>query len=60
MGKTVQELLESERTEHRYNMIQKVLPYFEKYAKESDSIPIIVGGDILVLFWMVLKNNNGL
>jgi len=27
-------------------MIQKVLPYFEKYAKESDSIPIIVGGDM--------------
>ena len=46
MGKTVQELLEWERTEHRYNMIQKVLPYFEKYAKESDSIPIIVGGDM--------------
>jgi exonuclease III len=46
MGKTVQELLDWERTEHRYNMIQKVLPYFEKYAKESDSIPIIVGGDM--------------
>ena len=46
MGKTVQELLEWERTEHRYNMIQKVLPYFEKFAKESDSIPIIVGGDM--------------
>ena len=46
MGKNVQELLEWERTEHRYNMIQKVLPYFEKYAKESDSIPIIVGGDM--------------
>ena len=46
MGKTVQELLEWERTEHRYNMIQKVLPYFEKYAKESDSIPIIIGGDM--------------
>ena len=46
MGKTVKELLEWERTEHRYNMIQKVLPYFEKYAKESDSIPIIVGGDM--------------
>ena len=46
MGKTVQELLEWERTEHRYNMIQKVLPYFEKYAKESDSIPLIVGGDM--------------
>ena len=46
MGKTVKELLEWERTEHRYNMIQKVLPFFEKYAKESDSIPIIVGGDM--------------
>ena len=46
MGKTVEELLEWEKTEHRYNMIQKVLPYFKKYANESDSIPIIVGGDI--------------
>ena len=46
MGKTVEELLEWEKTEHRYNMIQKVLPYFKKYANESDSIPIIVGGDM--------------
>ena len=46
MGKTSEELLEWEKTEHRYNMIQKVLPYFNKYAKQSDSIPIIVGGDM--------------
>ena len=35
MGKTVEELLEWEKTEHRYNMIQKVLPYLKKYAMES-------------------------
>ena len=27
-------------------MIQKVLPYFKKYGSQSDSIPIIVGGDM--------------
>ena len=27
-------------------LYHKVLPYFEKYAKESDSIPLIVGGDM--------------
>jgi len=46
MGKTVEELLEWEKTEHRYKMIQKVLPYFNKYASQSDSIPVIVGGDM--------------
>ena len=46
MGKTAEELLEWEKTEHRYNMIQKVLPYFEKYASQSDLIPVIVGGDM--------------
>jgi exonuclease III len=46
MGKTVEELLEWEKTEHRYNMIQKVLPYLKKHAMESDSIPVIVGGDM--------------
>ena len=46
MGKTAEELLEWEKTEHRYNMIKKVLPYFEKYADESDLIPVIIGGDM--------------
>lgn len=46
MGKTVEELLDWEKTEHRYNMIKKVLPYFEKYADESDLIPVIIGGDM--------------
>ena len=27
-------------------MIKKVLPYFEKYADESDLIPVIIGGDM--------------
>ena len=46
MGKTSEELLEWEKTEHRYKMIQRVLPYFKKYGSQSDSIPIIVGGDM--------------
>ena len=46
MGKTSEELLEWEKTEHRYKMIQKVLPYFKKYGSQSDSIPVIVGGDM--------------
>ena len=46
MGKTAEELLEWEKTEHRYKMIKKVLPYFEKYAAQSDLIPVIVGGDM--------------
>ena len=46
MGKTAEELLEWERTETRYNMIQKVLPTIKKYASQSDSIPMIFGGDM--------------
>lgn len=46
MGKTVAELLEWEKTETRYKMIQKVLPYIKKYAAETDSIPMIFGGDM--------------
>ncbi len=46
MGKSVEELLEWERTETKYGMIQKVLPYLEKYAAETDSIPMIFGGDM--------------
>lgn len=46
MGKSVKELLEWEKTEHRHKMIQKVLPYLEKFTRESDSIPVIFGGDM--------------
>ncbi|MET2985981.1 endonuclease/exonuclease/phosphatase family protein [Aureibaculum conchae] len=46
MGKTAEELLEWERTETRYNMIQKVLPTIKKYASQADSIPMIFGGDM--------------
>lgn len=46
MGKTVEELLTWERTETRYEMIQKVLPYLKKYTAETDSIPIIFAGDM--------------
>ncbi|MEO9892090.1 endonuclease/exonuclease/phosphatase family protein [Aurantibacter sp.] len=46
MGKTVEELLEWERTETRYSMIQKILPYLKNYTAEADSIPLIFGGDM--------------
>jgi len=46
MGKSVEELLEWERTETKYEMIQKVLPYLKKYTVETDSIPMIFGGDM--------------
>ena len=46
MGKTAEELLEWERTETRYNMIQKVLPTIKKCTSQSDSIPMIFGGDM--------------
>ena len=46
MGKSVEELLEWEKTESRHEMIQKVLPYLKKFANETDSIPMIFGGDM--------------
>ena len=46
MGKTVEQLLEWEQTESRHKMIQKVLPYLKKFAAETDSIPMIFGGDM--------------
>lgn len=46
LGKSVAELLAWENTGKRYEMIQEVKPYFEKYAAEADSIPLIIGGDM--------------
>jgi hypothetical protein len=46
MRKTVEQLLEWEQTESRHKMIQKVLPYLKKFAAETDSIPMIFGGDM--------------
>ena len=46
MGKTVEQLLEWEQTESRHKMIQKVLPYLKKFSAETDSIPMIFGGDM--------------
>jgi hypothetical protein len=46
MGKSSEELLAWERTEQKYEMIQKVLPYLEKFTNETDSIPMIFGGDM--------------
>lgn len=45
-GKSAAELLAWENSGKRYEMIQKVKPYFEKYAAETDSIPLIIGGDM--------------
>lgn len=46
LGKTTAELLVWEKSGSKYEMIQKVLPYLKKYALESDSIPMILGGDL--------------
>ncbi|WP_198841570.1 endonuclease/exonuclease/phosphatase family protein [Aureibaculum flavum] len=46
MGKTVEELLKWERTEIKYKMIQEVLPTIKKYALQTDSIPMVFGGDM--------------
>jgi len=46
LGKSVEELLAWEKTETKYNMIQKILPTLQKYAAETDSIPMIFAGDM--------------
>ncbi|GLR18750.1 hypothetical protein GCM10007940_33660 [Portibacter lacus] len=46
MGKSVAELLEWEKTETRVNMVNNVLPVIEKYAVQTDSIPLIYAGDM--------------
>lgn len=46
LGKSAEELLDWEQTGSKYEMIQKVLPYIKKYAAQSDSIPMIFGGDM--------------
>ncbi|MBC8770482.1 endonuclease/exonuclease/phosphatase family protein [Arenibacter sp. BSSL-BM3] len=65
LGKTTAELLEWEKTETKYEMIQKVLPHLEKYASEANTIPMIFGGDLNTpshLDWgeETKKNHNGL
>lgn len=46
LGKTAEELLVWERSGSKYEMIQKVLPYLQKYAAEADEVPMIFGGDL--------------
>ncbi|QOD60491.1 endonuclease/exonuclease/phosphatase family protein [Polaribacter haliotis] len=46
LGMSVEELLEWEKSEAKYKMIQKVLPNIKKYASQADSIPMIFGGDL--------------
>ena len=46
LGKSVDELLEWEKSGTKYEMLQKVLHYLNKYAAESDDTPMIFGGDL--------------
>lgn len=46
MGLTVEELLKWEQSGTKWEMFQKVLPYFLQYCSEADSIPVIIGGDM--------------
>lgn len=46
MGKTAEELLQWEKTGTRFNMVQNILPYLKEYAKDTDSVPLIFGGDM--------------
>jgi len=46
LGKSVEELLAWERTGKKYEMLQQVLPYFTRYTSETDSFPMILGGDM--------------
>ena len=46
LGKTATELLAWERTGKKYEMFQKVFPYFQQYTAQTDSFPMILGGDM--------------
>jgi len=46
LGMSVRELLEWEKTGKKWEMLQKVQPYFEHFSNQADSIPMIVGGDM--------------
>jgi hypothetical protein len=65
MGMSVEELLAWERSGTKWEMLQKVRPYLEQYAREADAIPLIVGGDMNTpshLDWTekTSKQHNGL
>lgn len=46
LGMTADELLEWEKSGAKYEMLQKVLPYFSLYAASADSVPLVIGGDM--------------
>lgn len=46
MGMNAEELLEWEKTSTKYKMLQKVLPYLEKYTSQAEEVPMILGGDM--------------
>jgi len=46
MGKSVEELLAWEAEGKRTEMIKKVLPYLKKYAAKTDSVTMVIGGDM--------------
>ncbi|MEM1260400.1 MAG: endonuclease/exonuclease/phosphatase family protein [Bacteroidota bacterium] len=49
MGKSTEELLAWEADGKRTEMIKKVLPYLKKYTDMTDSIPMVLGGDMNTL-----------
>ena len=49
LGKSVNELLQWEKTGKKYEMVQKVLPILKEYTKVADTIPLIIGGDFNTL-----------
>ena len=46
MGLSVEELLTWEKSGTKWSMFQKVLPYFRRFARQADSVAVIVGGDM--------------
>ena len=46
LGMTADELLDWEKTGKKWGMFQNLLPYFETFALQSDTLPVIVGGDM--------------
>ncbi|MDC6365662.1 MULTISPECIES: endonuclease/exonuclease/phosphatase family protein [Flavobacteriaceae] len=46
MGKSVEALLAWEAAGKRAEMIEKVMPYLQEYTSKTDSIPMVLGGDM--------------
>jgi len=46
LGMNTEELLGWEKTGTKWEMFQKVLPYFKNWSQEAGRIPVIIGGDM--------------